>query len=873
MGTTLFLVGSILLGLGILVPAFANPLAVHQRKFVIYLAILIGSISGYFLSLKYQTFLFYGGIPFGETDPIFNRDVGFYIYDVPVFWTIAETLLWGTFLGAISAIGCAWVTRAEQVDGSRFHYFFKSIANNSTIISLALFGLAVTYHRFLGAFDLVLLDNKSSAIYVGAEALDVTGFFSTLSYLRFSTLVTLGVTIAIVMLFRAIKSDERALFRKSVIATFILLACDFGMRGAVSIRDTTSIEPNEPVIQLKYIDLHLKATRKAYGLDKVEEVNYEPNYQDQPIPNIEEMLSSSTLRNAPLWPGKTVYLERLLDPQHSQRILSTQGDATIYGPSLEIFRQYQKLRTYYNFLGIDNVRYKIDGEKRMFVSGVRELPLIEPYPWLAWFGQRFMLFTHGYGFVAAPSGEITEEGVPNFMAGGIPHSGDHDMFKLDNPRIYYGEGSSSMAYSNVDQVKEFDFPTQQDRAELELPQDIKVGVKIDSFIKRLAFGWRSGQFSDIIFSDLIKDDTRVHFYRTPLERVQKVAPFLYYDTNITAIANEGKLKWMINALTTTDRYPYSAYGDLGDKSHDTTPFAREWRKVNWVRDSVKGVVDSTTGDITLYQISDDPISNTWASIYPGLFTPKDQMPTSIKEHLTYPIHLFHLQFDDLFIYYHANDPMYFFNQEDLWDDGDEVLGPVLDQGKAITFSNEPYTFMLETGKGVIPAAKEKTQFALGMVFSPEKALNLRGIPLAYQDGEDYGRLVALQVPKGYFYPGIEQADAAIDQTPEISEQISWWNRVGTDVIRGHTTALLLGNEVVYVEPLYIRSQQNPVTQLKRVVVVFRGVARMGRTLEEALKMSVKAYEDTRSPSASAPSTPIIPSLPPTLPVNGSKRIE
>jgi hypothetical protein len=180
--------------------------------------------------------------------------------------------------------------------------------------------------------------------------------------------------------------------------------------------------------------------------------------------------------------------------------------------------------------------------------------------------------------------------------------------------------------------------------------------------------------------------------------------------------------------------------------------------------------------------------------------------------------------------------------EDMWDDADEVLGPILDTGKAITFSMEPYAVMLDTGNGVLPAATPKTQFSLGMVFTPEKALNLRGIPIVYQDPPDYGKLVVLQVPKGQYVIGPEQADAAIDQDPYISQNFSWWNRRGTEVIRGHTTLLPIGKEVLYVEPVFLRSQQNALPQLKKVVVVMRGKPFMADTLDAAVRAAVSWHQ-------------------------------
>jgi len=223
--------------------------------------------------------------------------------------------------------------------------------------------------------------------------------------------------------------------------------------------------------------------------------------------------------------------------------------------------------------------------------------------------------------------------------------------------------------------------------------------------------------------------------------------------------------------------------------------------------------------------------------------PANEMPADIRAQIQYPIQLMHTQFDDLYIIYQMRDTMTFFNMEDMWDDGDEVLGPILDSGLAIRFSIEPFYVVVDTADGLLPPATPRNQFALSMVFTSQDALNLRAIPMVYQDGDDYGRIVSLQVPKGHYFLGPEQADSAIDQNPEIARQIAWWNRRGLEVIHGHTTTLVVDGEVIYVEPIFLRSQQNPVTQLKAVAVVFRGVARMAPTLEEALRQAVDAHRE------------------------------
>jgi len=592
---------------------------------------------------------------------------------------------------------------------------------------------------------------------------------------------------------------------------------------------------------LPYIQRHIAATRAAYGFDRVEAVDLNVRSESDPLPSLERLLESPTIRNAPLWPTFAVYLERLVDPQHALRVLQTGGDNKVYGPTVEIFRQEQKLRTYYNFLDVDVLRYMENGEPRVFASAVRETPILEPQPWLAWWGQRFMLFTHGHGLVMSPVAEVTPDGAPVFTMRDLPVQPDNPSLAVADPRIYYGEGSGSMAISNVRDMEEFSYPTEQGRATTTL--GIEAGVPLDSPLKRLVFAWRSGEFFELLFSGLITSESRLHYYRQPIERLKQVAPFLYLDSNAYAVIADGRILWMVNGLTTSDRYPYSQFNDLGDKSHSRTAQTIDTRRINYVEDSVKITIDATTGRVQLYQIADSPVVNAWANVYPGLFQDGATMPAGVRQQLTYPLHLFHTQFDDLYIYYHMNDPMYYFNMEDMWDDADEVLGPILDEGKAITFSIEPQQLLVETG-GALPASSSGTQFALMAPFTPEGARNLRAIPIAYQDGEDYGRLMVLQVPKGEYVLGPEQADSVIDQEPEIAQQISWWNRKGTEVIRGHTTLMIVDGELIYIEPIFIRSAQNPVTQLKRVVAVVRGHAYMAETLDEAIRLAVSEHSVT-----------------------------
>jgi hypothetical protein len=852
-GAVLFVIGALAFAAGVIIPALTHALPRKTRQFFFGMGVLIGLVAGYLLALQYQHYLLWmNGLPFGEIDPVFGLDVGFYVFTMPAWWVIWQTVLWLFIVMLAASILCAHMARGEKTAASaaaRLTAWFSNIATLPTLVAFAGLGITIAVGTWLSRYSLLLKDSYDASVFTGASFIDVEGLFSTLNQIQITAVIVVGLTAAVVVALWGLRQqvNGRGLgrlprsARVAGLAAVVLIGADFAFAGAVSIRNTISVVPDQPVIQLPYIQRHIDATRQAYGMAEIEEIEFVPRNGDDPLPPLEEVLESSAIRNAPLWPTYVTYLEQIVDPQHANRILQTAGDSMIYGPSLEIFQQQQKLRTYYDFLGIDVLRYTIDGERIMLASSVRELPILEPQPWLAWWGQRFMLFTHGHGLVMAPVGETTSQGDPVFVSGEIPVETRWAEITPTNHQVYYGEGNASMAVSNVRNMAELDYPTEQGRAEIVLPENFPAGVVIDSPLKRVVFGWRSGEFWEMVFSSLITTETRVHYFRQPLQRLEHIAPFLYFESNPYATVVEGDITWLVNAVTTSDQYPYSQHEDLGDKSVSRTPQAITTRRINYIEDSVKATLNAATGQVQLYQIGDAPVINTWANIYPTLFTDAEQMPPEVRQQLTYPLQLFHLQFDDLYIYYHMNDPMYFFNMEDIWDDADEVLGPVLDQGKAITFSMEPYHMLVETG-GVLPAAAERDQFVMTMAFTPEGARNLRAVPVVYQDGEDYGRLFVLMVPKGLFITSPEQADAIIDQDPDISQQISWWNRRGTEVIRGHTSLLLVDDEVVYVEPVFIRSQQNSVTQLKRVIVVVRGQAYMSGSLEESLQMAYGAIQ-------------------------------
>jgi hypothetical protein len=820
-------------------------LARDTRPLFLRSALIAGMLGGYFMAGQYLDLLqLVGGLPVGEVDPVFGHDVGFYMFSLPAYWggwTAAVLVLCASFIAQLVGLALAEPGRAHEPQPSRATRWIDVLSTRIIMAHIAIAGVIAAFGLWLARFGLLYKDNRSSAVYAGAEHLDVDGLFSNLNHYWLRIVLVLALAAVVVVLLRRHRTEPNVAGGplRLTFAVGAVVAADLAFAGLVATRDSTFVKPNEPLVQLPYIQRHVDATRRAYGLDKVETVELFPAGLMDPLPSAEKLLENAALRNAPLWPGWVSYLERVVDPQHADRILKTKGDPLVYGPMLDVLRAQHKLRSYYDFLDVDSVRYVVDGEKRMFVSSVREVPFIDPKPWITWWGQRMLLFTHSHGMVIAPASAMRAEGEPDFAAHGIPMQSNVPSLRLDNPAVYYGEGFGGvMAFTNARNIMELDYPTNEGRAENVYPASVDSGVRMDSILKRIVVGWRSGVPFNVWFSSQIVADTRLHYGRPPLDRLDQIAPFLYYDSNPFAVIQGGRIQWMVNAMTTSDRYPYSHFQPLGDKSNEQALLPRPHKRVNYVKDSVKATVDAYTGKVVLYKIADEPIVNTWARIYPALFREGKEMPDGIRAQLQYPRHLMHIQFDNIYYMYHMTDPMTLYNLEDMWDDADEVKGPILSNGKAITFSIEPRQWMVETG-GILPAAQERTQFVVSMVYTNEQALNLRAIPIVYQDGPDYGRMVVLQVPKGHFYPGPEQADAAIDQEPEISEQISWWNRTGSSVIRGHTSTLVVDNEIIYVEPLFTRSEQNPVSQLKRVLVVVRGIAAAGDSLETALKSALK----------------------------------
>jgi len=529
--------------------------------------------------------------------------------------------------------------------------------------------------------------------------------------------------------------------------------------------------PNEIVLEKPYISNNIKFTRAAYGLGSVVEEEYNVNGKSQP--GIIER-NDLTLRNI-----------RLLD----------------HRPLKQTYEQLQEIRLYYSFSDVDIDRYIIDGKATEVMLSARELDITQlPGSARTWVNEH-LLYTHGYGVTVSPVNKVTKTGQPEFIISDIPPKSIEPSLNITRPEIYYGERTDNYVIVNSG-TEEFDYP-KGDKNKYTTYEGVG-GVNIGSFFRKLLFALR---FSDIkfILSNYILEESNLLFNRNIHDRVKTLAPFLIYDPDPYVVIIDGRLLWIQDAYTFTDKYPYSTpYGSL-----------------NYLRNSVKVVIDAYNGDVTYYIIDDtDPIVKTYSNIFPELFKPISQLPSGIKEHFRYPELLFSIQ-SDMYSAYHMEDPVVFYNKEDLWDIPFEIYGTGKEQ------LVDPYYVIIK-----LPDS-EKEEFTLMMPFTPHKKDNMIGW-LGAKSDENYGKLVLYKFSKDKLIYGPMQIEARIDQDASISQQLTLWGQQGSRVIRGNLLVIPIENSILYIEPLYILAEKSQLPELKRVLVSYGDKVVMKETLDDAL---------------------------------------
>jgi len=590
----------------------------------------------------------------------------------------------------------------------------------------------------------------------------------------FKTLIVISIIISILLFLYPLYKNKKIVL--SVVVLWVLVLVGFS-NIYPSIIEQYVVKPNELKKETPYILNNIKFTRVAFGLNKIK-VKPFPVKQNITYKDIQE--NHHTIENIRLWDRR---------------------------PLKQTYKQLQEIRLYYNFKSIQIDRYHFDKYTEVAL-GVRELPISEiPDKAQTWVN-RHLIYTHGYGLVMSPVNEITPNGMPVLYVKDIPTTTTVPL-TLKQLGIYYGEETSQYVLVNT-KVKEFDYP--KGNQNIYSKYKGKGGVRISSWFKRLVYSWKLSD-SKILFTGNLTNQSRIMFYRNIMQRDKIIAPFLSFDSQpYTVVGKDGSIYWIHDAYTTSTMFPYS-------ESVYQNPIERN---LNYIRNSVKVVINAYNGKVSYYVINpNDPIIKTYQKIYPKLFKPFSEMPDFLKTHIRYPTDLFNVQ-SEIYNAYHMTDAKVFYNQEDYWQTPKEIYSS--EQQEMI-----PYYIIMRLPK------EQKEEFILMRPFTPSRKDNMIAWMCARSDAPNYGQLIVYSLPKDKLIYGPLQIEARINQKPDISSELTLWGQQGSHVIKGNLLVIPIKNSFIYVEPVYLQSEQGEIPELKRVIVAFKEKIEMRKTLDEALK--------------------------------------
>lgn len=719
-------------------------------------ALIISSASGENWIVVQQ---FFHRVPFGNVDPIFHKDISFYVFNLSFYKFIYRTLM--STLIMITVV-IAFIYALDITSEFFFAEWKRFTAGKShvAILLAAIIGLKAWGYK-LAAYG--LLESTSGIVY-GATYSDV---HARLVAYRVLLVVAIAVA-AIILLNIFIKKISWIVY--SIAAWIILSVILTGVYPVIM--QKFLVQPNEFQKEKPYLQNAIAYTRKAYALNQVDKQQFKIKYDL----TMDDINNKTTIDNIRLWDWQ---------------------------PLTDTYRSLQELRLYYVFNDVDIDRYIIDGQYRQVMLSARELDQSNlPAQAQTWINQRLM-YTHGYGLAMSPVNEIAQEGFPKMFIKDIPPVFGTDL-KVTRPEIYFGEKTDSYVIVNTNQ-KEFNYPA-GDKNVYSTYQGTK-GIKINSFGRRLLFAWILKDYK-LLLSTEVTNNSQVLMNRNVVERINKVAPYLGYDSDpYIVINNDGKLYWILDAYTYTDKYPYSE------------PFDKEGR--NYIRNSVKVVCDSYTGEMNFY-VSDpsDPVITTYQKIFPRVYKPLSEMPEGLKSHLRYPVDLFSVQ-AELYRTFHMQDPWVFYNKEDSW-----VIPSEIVEGKEQKV--EPYYIIMR-----LPG-EEKAEYILMLPYTPNNRPNMIAWMCARMDGKDYGKILVYSFPKQETVYGPMQIESRISQDTEISRQLSLWDQKGSQTYRGNLIIIPIDNSILYIEPLYLQAESSKMPELKRVIAAFNNEVVMETSLDEAL---------------------------------------
>lgn len=741
-----------------------------------FLAIIFGSIA----SSNWQEILqLMNAEPFGLSDPQFNRDAGFYVFQLEPLQFVKG---WAVGLGLITVIGSVGVYGYRVLLHGGDATATLAVRMQLAVLLAIVIGLFV-WGYWLARFELVVSQNGT---VFGAAYTDVN-----VRQIVYVLMMAVGAGTVLALLSWPF---HRRLAVPGGAMVFLALTSVGGLLIYPAIVQQIAVEPDELNRESEFIARNIVATRFAFGLDEIVE---QPFGAEDTVTLEDVRANPEALRNVRLW-----------DHRPLNDTLST----------------IQTIRPLYVFPDVDVDRYTIGGESRQVFLSAREISHSQLEPAQQSWVNRRLQFTHGFGVTMSPVDTVTRPaGQPEFFISNIPPQitnvpeADQEALTITQPRIYFGEATGPWVIVNSDS-EEFDFPTSSGAndgdfslaAQQRNRYDGEGGIELGGLLKRLAFAWEFGD-TKILLSGSVQSDSRIMFRRNVQDRVAELAPFLQLDQDpYIVIGGDGGLYWIQDAYTTSDRFPYSQPHRSG---------------ANYIRNSVKAVVDAYNGTVNFYIVDDnDPLIRVWAKIFPDLFLPGSEFPADLREHWRYPQDLFQVQADQ-YLRYHITSPDTLFNGEDVWAIPLEVLR---DQTQPL----EPYYVTL-----ALPDSTEP-EFLLILPFTPRNRENAIAWLAGRSDGDNYGSLFAFRFPSGRNVAGPQQIESRIGQEPRISEQFTLLGQQGSEVIRGNLLFIPVGDSYVYVEALYVQAATSRFPQLKFVIVVNGDTIAFESTLEEAVAVAL-----------------------------------
>jgi uncharacterized membrane protein (UPF0182 family) len=736
----------------------------------------------------------YNAVPFGRVDPILGRDLSFYIFRLPWQRFLQGWFLWLVLLALAGAaliyLGTATAGQvAAQVQAPGRQRFRLGLTpageRHLYLLGAVVLGLLAWGYRL----SIPNLFYSTGGAAYGAGYTDIHARLPVLQLLTWIAIA--GAVILLVNMIIRVRWLPYA-----VVAAWALVAFAGG-NVYPGLLQKFSVEPNELTREKEYIEYTIELTRAAFGLDAITSADY-PVAEE--VGSLDLAANESTIKNVRLWD---------------------------YRPLLRTYGQLQAIRLYYTFNDVDIDRYRLGDDYRQVTLSVREMNHAQlPQTARTWLN-RHLTYTHGSGLVLSPVNEVGQEGLPALWVRDIPPQSSYPELALTQFQIYHGELTNDYAIVNTT-AQEFDYPSGEEN--VYTTYQGTGGVPIGSLLERLAYAVRLGG-SQILLSGYITPDSRLLWRRTIDERVRELAPFLEYDSDPYAVILDGRVVWILDAYTTSSRYPYSE------------PINTSFGAVNYIRNPVKVTIDAYDGTVTFYLIDpNDPLAATYARIFPSLFRPAGDMDPALVAHWRYPEGMFRIQATK-YQSFHMTDPQVFYNQEDLWTWPEEIL-----DGEKLRI--EPYYVNMRL------QGETDNEFVLMLPYTPSTKQNMIAWLYARNDGEQYGQLGVYKFPKQQLVYGPAQVESRISQDPQISSQLTLWDQRGSQVIRGNLLVIPVDRAILYIEPIFLQAESSQLPELRRVIVAYGNKIAMTETLAAGLAQVMGvAVPSGQEPADAEPASP------------------